>query len=502
MAQNYTQTYPAEPNPSALIETILAEPRAGAILETFRSIGYSLDMAVADIIDNSISAGAKKIDIYFHWNGPDSWLTIADDGHGMNEAELTEALRPGSHDPLAVRSVNDLGRFGLGLKTASLSQCRRLTLISRRPDQTPAYLCWSIDHVRLTDRWELIRHLTKPQLLAECRQLPGGTIVLWEDLDRLTAGTNADSGADRDRFLQLAQSVKAHLGMTFHRFLEPGTPGQPGLKITINGNPVPAWDPYLHGQSGLQTLPTEKLAGGLVSVKGFILPHISKLSPVAHKDGAGPGGWNAQQGFYIYRNRRLLMAGSWLSLGYKKEEHYKLARIRLDITNQQDADWQIDIRKARAQPPAQLRADLKRIADLVRARAVEIYRHRGKVLQRSLTQVFVPVWQEKVRHNKRQYVINRDHPLIRQTLAGATSAEITTLLRLIEETIPVPLIALSESNQPDTQPVPYDANHADLLGLMRLVYTGLLKTMPDADARRHLLMTEPFNDHPYLLESL
>ena len=457
---------------------------------------------MADIVDNSISAGAKKIDIWFHWNGPDSWITIADDGRGMNEPELVEAMRPGSQHPLDTRSPTDLGRFGLGLKTASFSQCRRLTLVSRRLDQSPTYLCWSHDHVRQTHRWELIRQLTKPQLLDDCRQLPSGTIVLWEDLDRLTKDTRTDNAAHRDNFLKAAQSVKQHLGMTFHRFLESGGPQQAGLTITINGNPVLPWDPYMHGQPGLQPLASESLAGGRVLVKGYVLPHISKLSPVVHQQGAGPGGWNDQQGFYIYRGERLLVAGSWLGLGYKKEEHYKLARIRLDISNQQDADWQIDIKKSKAEPPASLRDELKRIADTVRAQAVEIYRHRGKVLQRSMTQTFVPVWQEKVRHAKRHYVINRDHPLVRQTLSGASPAQLTALLRLIEETVPIPLIMLSESNQPDKQPVPYDDNQSDLLGALRLVYTSLLGTMTEAEARRYVLMIEPFNDHPHLLESL
>lgn len=483
-------------------QTILAEPRASVILETFRSIGYSLEMAVADIVDNSISAGATSVAIWFHWHGPDSWLTIADNGRGMNETELIEALRPGSYNPLDTRSPTDLGRFGLGLKTASFSQCRRLTLVSHRPDQSPTYLCWSLDHIRQTNRWELIRQLNKPQLLDECCQLSSGTIVLWEDLDRLTKGTKTDNAAHRDTFLKAAQSVRQHLSMTFHRYLGPTEKASTRLKMTINGNPVLPWDPYMFGQPGLQPQPDELLMGGRVQVKGFVLPHISNLSSAAHQQGAGPNGWNAQQGFYVYRNERLLVAGSWLGLGYKKEEHYKLARIRLDLTNEQDADWQIDIKKSKAQPPTALCNELKRIADTVRAQAVEIYRSRGKVLQRSLTQAFVPVWQEIVRHHKRHYAINRDHPLVRQTLAGASPAQMTALLRLIEETVPVPLIALSESHQPDTQPVPYHENQSDLLGALRLVYNSLLTTMTEAEARRYALMIEPFNDHPHLIESL
>jgi hypothetical protein len=236
-------------------------------------------------------------------------------------------------------------------------------------------------------------------------------------------------------------------------------------------------------------------------VKGFVLPHISKLTTAMHKKGGGPNGWNDQQGFYIYRNERLLVAGSWLGM-FKKEEHYKLARIRLDITNQQDAEWQIDIKKSVARPPVVLRGELKRIADSVRKLSEEIYRHRGKVIQRSLTQTFVPVWQEKVRHNKRFYAINRDHPLVQQALARPAPDTTSVLLQMLEETVPVPLITLSESREPDTQPVSYDNLQPELLQAARLVYDSLRQSMSEDEAKSYLLMTEPFSDFPQLLEGL
>lgn len=252
-------------------------------------------------------------------------------------------------------------------------------MVSRRPGEVPAHWCWSHDHVAATNRWELIHQLTKPQLLEECQKLPGGTIVLWEEMDRLTKDTDKHNDKHLANFLKAAASVKRHLSMVFHRFLMSNL-----LKIDFNGNPVEPWDPYLHGQPGLQPQAEEWLVDGQVLVKGYVLPHISLLTTANHEKGGGPGGWNAQQGFYIYRNERLLVAGSWLGM-FKKEEHYKLARIRLDITNQQDADWQIDIKKSVARPPDALRDELRRIADSVRRLAVEVYRHRGKVLQRSLT---------------------------------------------------------------------------------------------------------------------
>ena len=347
-----------------------------------------------------------------------------------------------------------------------------------------------------TNRWELIQQLDQPQLLEECRKLPGGTIVLWEDMDRLTKGTDKGNDKHLANFLKAAASVKQHLSMVFHRFLTPDR-----LKIDFNGNPVEPWDPYMHGQPGLQPQAEESLAGGQVLVRGYVLPHISLLTSAAHEKGAGPGGWNAQQGFYIYRNERLLVAGSWLGM-FKKEEHYKLARIRLDITNQQDADWQIDIKKSVARPPDALRDELRRITDSVRRLAVEVYRHRGKVLQRSLTQSYVTVWQEKVRRGKRFYTINREHPLVRETLAQPDAAVVAALLRLLEETVPVPLIALNESREPDAQPIPYDNLHPELLATARLLYDSLRQNRPESEARNILLMTEPFSDYPQLVESL
>ena len=116
------------------LQTVTATPEASSMIETFRSIGYNIETAIADIIDNSISAEAKNIWINFEWLGADTWLSIKDDGFGMNNEELIQAMRPGSKNPLEDRTDNDLGRFGLGLKTASFSQARKLSVISKKFD--------------------------------------------------------------------------------------------------------------------------------------------------------------------------------------------------------------------------------------------------------------------------------------------------------------------------------------------------------------------------------
>ncbi len=137
--------------------TAQAIPEAAAMIETFRAIGYSLETAIADILDNSISANARNIYINRIWKGGQSVITIMDDGDGMNSNEIIQAMRPGAQNPLADRAETDLGRFGLGLKTASFSQCRKLSLLSKRKDESPAYWTWDLNYVSQSNSWELLQ---------------------------------------------------------------------------------------------------------------------------------------------------------------------------------------------------------------------------------------------------------------------------------------------------------------------------------------------------------
>lgn len=479
------------------LKTQNAEPLASSMIETFRAIGYNLQTAIADIIDNSISASAKNIYVDFQWAGQNSWISIRDDGYGMTDREIVEAMRPGSKSPTEDRDPKDLGRFGLGLKTASFSQCRKLTVISRAKNKDINFWTWDLDYVIRTDKWDLIK--LQP-IQKHTSVIPAtGTTVLWEQIDRLTGNTNVESEKDLDNFLKSAETVKAHLAMVFHRFIE-----QKKIRLFFNTAEVEAWDPYLKGEKATQPLPDEPLHAGRIIVKPYILPHISKINQAIHKKAEGPKGWNAQQGFYIYRNERLLVAGDWLGM-FRKEEHYKLARIMVDIPNTLDLDWQIDIKKSVARPPASIRQELKRIANYTRSEAVKIYRHRGKVLQRSLKNDFVMLWEERVRHGKRFYEVNREHPLILEMLNSnpGMKGKINSLLRVIEETVPVPLITLNESERPDTQGKPFeDSSEKELSGLLKLMYDSLCVNHTPEQAKQQLLFIEPFNEYPELIENL
>ena len=169
-----------------------AIPEAGSMIETFRAIGYSIEAAVADIIDNSISAGAKNISVNFEWLGNDTWISVKDDGIGMNDKELIQAMRPGSKNPLADRGRKDLGRFGLGLKTASFSQCRKLSVLSKKKNGEPVYWTWDLDFVNQTGNWDLIKYLPGEYLIQEINLLKSGTIVVWNDIDRLVKDLQKD----------------------------------------------------------------------------------------------------------------------------------------------------------------------------------------------------------------------------------------------------------------------------------------------------------------------
>ncbi|KKG13677.1 ATP-binding protein [Methanosarcina mazei] len=476
----------------------IAEPDAGALIESLRAFGYDLQTAIADLIDNSISAGAANVWLNFYWNGDNSIISIKDDGCGMTEEELINAMRPGSRNPLEERNPRDLGRFGLGLKTASFSQCRKLTVATKSKDCSITKRCWDLDYVIKTREWRLLKENCSFDLglLNELGNLDQGTVVFWENIDRVVAGTKVGDAKDQKLFFERVDNVKVHLSMVFHRFMEKKN----GLKIWINDREIEPWDPFLKKEKSTQLLNEEKFISAKIIVNPYVLPHNSKISEEVHLNAAGPKGWNAAQGFYVYRNERLIVAGDWLGLGFKKEEHYKLARIQVDIPNSMDNEWKIDVKKSVARPPSFLRDDLKRIAKLTRKRAAEVYRHRGKVIARTNSSEFVYIWEQKVRHGKIFYTLNRNHPLLREIfeISGENLPKLSAMIRMIEETVPIPLITLNNYENPDKHSKPFEKTpSSEIIDVMHEVYDSLIYSgIPRTEARERLLSMDPFSDYP------
>ncbi len=484
----------------------LALPHARSLVESLRAFGYDLATALADLADNSLFSQAKNVRLHFHWAGADSAIAIADDGAGMDEPTLVNAMRVGSTNPRDTRHEDDFGRFGLGLKTASFSQCRRVTVLTRQKRGPAVVRCWDLDHVATTDKWQLLRDASPlaKRLAGELADKSRGTVVVWEKLDRLTAGNRTEDDAAEDAFLRRAEQVRDHFAAVFHRLME----GAKGVKFHLNGRRIAPWDPFLADEPATRSLPVEKLSlqGHRITIHPFVLPHLSKVDAATHRVAAGLRGWNAHQGFYIYRNRRLLVAGDWLGLkGWRQEEHYKLARIRVDLPNALDHEWEIDVTKSRARAPEALREELVRIGECTRKLAKQVYSYRGAKLIPVEGRERVFLWEQVSHHDRVSYRLNRDHPLLQQVRAASSDVpKLSALFRLIEETVPVPLITITDREKPDQTVGHFEtAKEGETLEVMRQVFAALRAGgFSREDAVSRLGSMEPFPRFPQLLQTI
>jgi hypothetical protein len=483
-----------------------APPKAGAMIEALRGLGYSTSTALADVIDNSIAAKADQVDIKFSWKGAASTITVLDNGSGMDSKELDSAMRLGEKNPLDIRLAHDLGRFGLGLKTASFSQCRSLTVASKKNDEIDC-LRWDLDILATTNDWQLLEGSSNESVgfIEPLKSCEKGTIVLWERLDRIVTPRFTEQD-----FLDLIDKVEMHLAMVFHRYLE-GRSAR--LILTINGRSIAPWDPFLANNTSTWSSPVEHIAteGGGISVQCFVLPHKDRIGVREHEIAGGTDGWTAQQGFYVYRNERLLVAGNWLGLGvgrsWTKEEAYRLARIRMDIPNTADAEWKIDIRKSIARPPVAIRDKLTRLAEDTRERARRVFAHRGQPVRTSVGGELLHAWQAEHFKGGIRYRIDIDHPAVRNVLeeAGNLGPQIKAMLKIIEATIPVQRIWLDTTESKETPSTGFSGEpSADVMAVLDIIYRNMVlqKKLSPALAREQLLRTEPFHNYPNLIAML
>lgn len=421
-----------------------ATPRASALIESLRDIGYTLSTALADILDNSITAGASAVDILADTTADSPTIAILDNGSGMDRRTLVEALRLGSKSPREERSRNDLGRFGLGLKSASFSQCRRLTVFSRH-EGILSGARWDLDEVAENDRWEIT-------LLEADRNTPytdrlhgDGTLVIWEKLDRVDGGYRSDPRKRAQHINNALVSAELHLRIVFHRFME--SVGKKKLSVTINGRKLDPIDPFATRHPATQRDPEETLlfAGNEIRIQSFTIPHHKTMSREEWDELGGPEGHLRSQGFYIYRADRLIISGSWLGLT-RQTELTKLCRIRVDIPNTTDSDWKIDVKKSSAQLPPAVRERLRKIIERFVQTSKRTYRKRG---QKLTDETRVPIWQRTIMDGSITYQPNADHPTLLEfenRLPEQLRQEFRNCISLVGAGLPV------------------DALHADLFG--------------------------------------
>ena len=477
------------------MEQIEVPPYAPAMLESLRAIGYSFESALADIVDNSITAQATKVEVRYPPESAER-LSIIDNGNGMAPGELVEAMRHGGLGPAMARSAEDLGRFGLGMKTASLSQCRRLTVVTCQGGVVSGAV-WDLDVIARTGKWTL-GILTDsdasqvPHTEALVQRRDNGTVVTWEKLDRATAGEAAPGKA----LSRLVNRSRDHLGLAFHRFIRPST--QLGIEILVNNDPVDPVDPFLKSHRSTQRLPRQVLdvEGGRVTFDPYILPHISKMSAADRALAGGEEGLRSQQGFYVYRNRRLIIHGTWFRL-LRREELTKLARVQVDIPNTLDYLWALDVKKSTAYPPEAVRVGLAQVVEQIADTSRRVYKYRG---HRASRDPETRIWERVELRDGIEYRINREHPLtqgVRDGLEGVDQQLFEALLRASEMAIPVDAIYADMASERRVQPAPNsDDLEASLENLARRMVEAV-SGEPEATMRLldSIVSIEPFSTH-------
>lgn len=463
-------------------------PYAPTLMESTRAIGYSIEAAIADIIDNSVAAKAGRVDIDFFPIG-EAYISILDDGCGMSEARLISAMQYGSKDPLEEREEYDLGRYGLGMKTASLSQCRILTVITKQ-NGVVSGAQWNLDHVKKAESWSLIildnTEFDKYPSYNKLASSENGTLVIWQDLDKFAIGENDIAEA----FSRKMTLIREHLSLVFHRYLS-GEQGLKKLDIRMNELSITPHDPFLSKKSTqLMDEETIIVRGSKVRVKPYILPHISKLTQKELKELGGKEGLRKQQGFYVYRNKRLLVWGTWFRL-MRQGDLSKLARVQVDIPNSLDDLWTLDIKKSTATPPEDVKQNLAVIIEKISEGSKRTWTYRGKKETRDDV---IHMWNRMVsREGGVFYEINADYPMIEALVSEypGIRSKLDVLLKQISMSLPLNSLYIDLTND---EKLANDSDTAtqDIIALVKTIVMQQSNVADRSAMIESLKLAEPF----------
>ena len=425
------------------------KPTADVLMNSMRAMGYSFESAVADVLDNSISAHADDITIKFPIDPSECYVVICDNGDGMTPDELFDAMKYGSENKRDGRSQDDLGRFGLGLKAASLSQCRKLTVASKKNESISAFI-WNLDVIEQKREWfviecteEQIHNIRFIDYLDNCKS---GTVVVWEDFDLI----EKSSGNVYAELNKKMAEVSDYLSLIFHRYLNRSD--KSAVTIRVNNFRLQGADPFLenHNKTDIRrkiSIPIADSSGKehLVMVQPFILPFQKDLSAEDKKRSGGIENYRSRQGFYIYRNERLIMWGTWFNR--HRDELTKYARIKVDIPNALDDIWGIDIKKQSATIPASIRKRLTKAVDEAMDISVRNQTYRGRVAKVDEDRDYV--WNRiSLREGLYTYRINRDSKifdLIKEKIDENAFEYLDMILEEIENNVPYQQIYIDKS---------------------------------------------------------
>jgi hypothetical protein len=465
----------------------LVNPNVANLIESLRDIGYSFEVAIADLIDNSITAKATVINISLLVE-PDLSFSMLDNGCGMTEIELVEAMRLSTKNPKETRDKDDLGRFGLGLKTASFSQCKKVTVASKK-DNIISIRQWNLDYISDKNEWLLITpsQFENFPLFKELSKLESGTLISWEKIDRCS----------KKGFSSVIEKTRKHIALVFHRFLEGGDKLKQ-IKIFINHNSVIAFNPFNLNHPATQQTAPEKIMvyGSFITIQPFILPHHSKLSQQEYELYATEDGYIKSQGFYLYRGNRILIYGTWWGL-HKAMDAHKLVRIKIDIPNNMDKHWGIDIKKSLASPPEDIKSDLRRIISQITEKGSKPFTGRGRKIE---DKTIVQFWQIQPINDDFRFAVNTDHPLLKdleKDLSSEVLEKLAIYLKGIQAYLPLEAIQSKLQKNPHLVNQKSALSEVDILALTeKLKASGL-----SSEYINELLKTEIYNNRKDLLRN-
>ena len=480
---------------------------AGNFIDSYRSIGYSMETAIADIIDNSIAANATEIRINMVWEDYEKsrpYVEIIDNGIGMSDSELIEAMRFACKSPLELRDVSDLGRFGLGLKSASFSQCRVFTVVSKRERFSLGCKRWNIDFIK-ENGFQVLDCTADEVGMSDSLIYEHGTVVRWTDLDQLNIPEEAETSQKDKYWRQIMKRVHDHISITYGSFKNK-------IELFFNDNPIELWDPFLVDNLGTKVVTDEFiiLDGHQIKITTYILPNKLEESELA-KATMGKS-LSELQGFYLYRSNRLIKYGGWFNLPkMTNREAYRLARIRIDIDNSMDLSWHIDVKKENASFPPAVVDKFLNFAKAARTKSASIFRSKGKTLRRTnsndLNASFL--WSYGVKGTKAFYAINRENPMVKSllnSLEGSQKDLFEMLIKSLENYIPVQSLIETESKSEGT----YVENEASDISDSEIerTFLELIDSMIEDDncefftAAKFLRGMEPFVNHLEIVDKI
>lgn len=466
------------------MRSIKNPPSAQNLMAGARSLGnYDLASALADLIDNSIVAKAQEIDISWSVSECNNVkVTITDNGSGMSELELIEAMKPASSNPNFPRDPSDLGRFGWGLKSASFSQASILTVVTNDGAKSSAAR-WNLRDI---DEFEMA--LLDNEDLQDDWLNTKGTKVIWTDCDRLTE----DFATDLNVLNEIFQQARFELGLTFHRLLESRR-----LSIKFQGLEIESRDPFYKGTA---LGPKEKIQyqGSDIFWQSYTLPHFGKMSSNDEYITSGDEGTSKNQGFYIYRGDRLIIYGTWFKL-IPHSATRQLSRIKLDIPNSLDKYWKVTIDKKDAQMPSDLRSMFRRIAKKSSETSRKVIQNKGsKIIERPLIE---PVWVRLKSSSGSRFVLNQEHPIVKSAIESPTNLSFKSLIALINESLPNEFVEAQRMRASNS--VQSSVNREEYKLWFNIMVDTLLENGTETSQLKDIIhSSEPFVSHLQLSEEI